>query len=277
MIHDKKIQILHDFSNSGMCFTGVDIKGGVCYFLRNNTYEGKCTIYHYYTDTVRKSIRYLAEENENIYIREDRLIAIKNKVKLLNEPSFETIVSSRKPYGLGGDVFNNTNKYKLPPMYNTPKENNYKILGLEKLKRVYKYIPIDYPIPNKSALLNKWKLFITRNWGIGSFDDIPSMPVIAGPGELCTETFLEIGPFENKSEVQNVYSYICTKFFRALVAIRKQDQGASKAVYHYVPLQDFSKPWTDEELYKKYKLNQDEIDFIEAMVKPMDLGGDING
>lgn len=129
-------------------------------------------------------------------------------------------------------------------------------------------------MPTNNPSLNKWKLFVTRNWGIGSFDDIPSKPVVAGPGELCTETFIEFGPFESKEEVENVLSYLKTKFFRAMVAIRKQDQGSSKAVYHYVPIQDFTKPWTDEELYAKYGLTDEEIAFIESMIKPMELGGD---
>ena len=163
-------------------------------------------------------------------------------------------------------------------MYEQPLSSGkcYKILGLDSLKRTYRYVPQSYPLPIDNSSLNKWKLFVTRNWGIGSFDDTPSSPVIAGPGELCTETFVEFGPFETKQEVENVYSYLCTKFFRALVAIRKQDQGASKAVYHYVPLQDFSKPWTDEELYAKYDLTDEEIEFIETMIKPMDLNGDGN-
>ena len=86
----------------------------------------------------------------------------------------------------------------------------------------------------------------------------------------CTETFIEFGPFETQDELNNFYSYFKTKFFRAMVGIRKQDQGASRAVYHYVPLQDFSKPWTDAELYKKYKLTKEEIDFIESVIKKMD-------
>ena len=157
------------------------------------------------------------------------------------------------------------------------KDVYYSVLGLDKLKRALRYIPKDYPIPTKNDNLNKWKLFVTRNWGIGSFDDIPSNTVIAGPGDLCTETFVEFGPFNSKKEVENVLSYLKTKFFRAMVAIRKQDQGASKAVYHYVPLQDFSKPWTDEELYEKYELTEDEIDFIESTIKPMDTGGNDDG
>ena len=277
MIHDKSIEVLHDFANANDCFQGVEIKGGVCYFLRNRNYKGKCKVYRHQDKEIRESERYLVEDGDEIFVREDRLISIKNKVGVTEKNSFENIVSSMKPYGLRGDIFKDPSKYNLPPMSNVEQTGFYKVLGLENLKRTYKFIPQNYPLPVKNESLGKWKLFITRNWGAGSFDDLPSSPVVAGPGELCTETFIEFGPFDTEKEAQNVLSYLKTKFFRALVAIRKQDQGASKAVYHYVPLQDFSKPWTDEELYEKYNLTQEEIDFIESMIKPMDLGGDDNG
>lgn len=274
MINDKSIQYLYDFANSSDCFTGVEIKGGVCYFLRNTNYEGKCTIFRHTDKGTRESKRYLVEEGDTIFVREDWLISIKNKVNISASTSFDKIVSSMRPYGLRGDVFKNPYKYHLPAMSELPQKGYYSVLGLNNLKREYRYIPRDYPLPTNNPSLNKWKLFVTRNWGIGSFDDIPSKPVVAGPGELCTETFIEFGPFESKEEVENVLSYLKTKFFRAMVAIRKQDQGSSKAVYHYVPIQDFTKPWTDEELYAKYGLTDEEIAFIESMIKPMELGGD---
>lgn len=278
MIHDTHIKILHDFADSNDCFSGVEIKGGVCYFLRDSLYNDKCHIYRHSQKETRESFRFLVEPGDEIFVRDDRLISIKNKVMDAKFVSFETIVSSMKPYGLRGDVFKDPRKYGLPSMSTSSIEPGYKILGLDNLKRTYRYISTNYPIPSVNKNIDKFKIFITRNWGIGSFDDIPSSPVIATPGELCTETFIEIGPFDTKQEACNAYSYLCTKFFRAMVAIRKQDQGASKAVYHYVPLQDFSKPWTDEELYDKYCLEQEEIDFIESVIKPMDAnGGDDNG
>ena len=273
MLHDDSIQVLHDFADSSDCFSGVEIKGGICYFIRNEHYHGKCQIFRHRGDEIRESTRALIEDGDEIFVREDRLISIKNKVNITNLSSFDTIVSSMKPYGLRGDVFKDTSKYGLPVMSDVYVDGYYKVLGLLNLKRVYRFIPQDYPIPTKNDSLNKWKLFVTRNWGIGSFDDVPSQPVVAGPGELCTETFIEFGPFATKDEVENVLTYLQTKFFRAMVAIRKQDQGSSKAVYHYVPIQDFSKPWTDEELYKKYSLTSDEIEFIESQIKSI-CGGD---
>ena len=83
-----------------------------------------------------------------------------------------------------------------------------------------------------------------------------------------------IGPLKNKTEGENICTYISTKFFRFLVLLKKSTQNAPKGVYSFVPMQDFSKPWTDEELYAKYGLTQEEIDFIESMIKPMELGGE---
>lgn len=269
MIHDKHIRVLHDFMDSSDCFTGVEIKGGVCYFLWDRDNEGKCDIYRHEKDKTTQSNRYLVEQGDSIFIRYNELIEIKNKVWSKEKVSFSNIVSAMKPYGLRGDVFKDIAKYELPPLSKTPITGGYKILGLDGAKRAFRYIPKNYPLP-KTDMLNDYKLFVPRNWGAGDLADIPSAIYIASPGELCTETFIQIGPFHSQEEAQNALTYFKTKFFRALVGIRKQDQGASKAVYQFVPMQDFSKPLTDEFLYDKYNLSQEEINFIESMIRPME-------
>ena len=205
------------------------------------------------------------------------MVSLKNKVQVKNEISFETIVSARKPYGLPGDFFTDPSKYGKPPISKEPLENGYKILGLENLKRVYRYIPKNYPLDKNMGLL-KYKVFISESYGCGAIGEGPATPVLATPvlatpGELCTETFLEISPFDSEIEAANCIQYISTKFFRTLVGIRKITQHGTKKVYHYVPMQDFSKPWTDAELYEKYGLTDEEINFIESMVRPMDVSG----
>ena len=99
---------------------------------------------------------------------------------------------------------------------------------------------------------------------------------MAAPDSVCTETYLMIGPFVNEQIATNVISYITTKLFRFLVMLKKNTQSATPAVYQFVPCQDFSKPWTDEELYAKYGLTDEEINFIESMIKPMELDGESN-
>ena len=269
MIHDKHILVLHDYLDSSDCFTGVEIKGGVCYFLWNRDAEDKCDIFRHEKDKVVHSNRYLVEQEDAIFIRFNELIDMKDKVWRKEKVSFSDLVSAMKPYGLRGDVFKDIEKYNLPPLSEIPIADGYKILGLDGTKRAFRYISKNYPLP-KTDMLNDYKLFVPRNWGAGDLADIPSAIYLASPGELCTETFIQIGPFHSQEEAQNALIYFRTKFFRALVGIRKQDQGASKSIYQFVPMQDFSKPWTDEELYQKYDLSQDEIDFIESMIKPMD-------
>ena len=99
-------------------------------------------------------------------------------------------------------------------------------------------------------------------------------PILGEAGTICSGTYLMVGPFATKTEAENALAYMCTKFFRALVAINKISQDASYKVYEAVPDQDFSVLWTDEMLYDKYDLSTSEIDYIESIIKPMELGGD---
>lgn len=274
MINDKHITKLYDFADSEDCFSGVDIKGGVCYFLWEKDKKSRCKIYRQDFTGVTCSKRYLTEEGEDIFIRYPQLIPVLRKVKEFKEQSFESIVSARSPYGLASDFFADTNKYGLPELSNRPTDGGYCIYGLEKHKtRVKKYAPCGYPLP-KTGNADKYKIFISVSYGCdeigkGYSTQVIAVPFIGLPSELCTETYLEIGGWDTLAEAKNALSYVKTKFFRCLVGIRKQSQHAAKNVYRYVPLQDFSRPWTDEELYKKYNLTDKEIKFIDKVVKEM--------
>lgn len=275
MINDKEFEILHDYYNARECFSNVEIKGGICYFLWHRNSDSKCKIISHKQDgTIEKSIRYLKESDENIFIRDTNLISIKDKI---NNPNFIDIVSSRKPYGLAGDLFfKGTVKYNLPEIFSEKGNNKYTIVGLdEKNKRTKMYAPSDYPFPRKD-MIDKYKLFVPRNYGNGTLGESPSNIIIAKPNEVCTETFIQIGPFNTLIEAQNCLIYMKTKFFRILVGIQKHDQGASKSIYKFVPNQKFSNDsdiqWTDDienidyQLYRKYNLNDDEIKYIEDSV-----------
>lgn len=118
---------------------------------------------------------------------------------------------------------------------------------------------------------NSYKIYISMAYGMGviNFVQVINKPFIGEPNTCCTETYLVIGPFSSKQECKNVISYMETKFFRFLVLLQKPTQHATQKVYKFVPLQDFSKPWSDKELYAKYNLTKDEIDYIESMIRPM--------
>ncbi len=120
--------------------------------------------------------------------------------------------------------------------------------------------------------VDEYKVMIAKAYGErGEFPYLMlGKPFVAEKGSCCTETYLVIGPFRSREVCENVISYIKTKFFRFLVLQKKNTQNAAKGVYSFVPLQDFSHPWTDEMLYKKYGLADDEIAFIESMIRPME-------
>ena len=155
--------------------------------------------------------------------------------------------------------------------------------GIHKIE--YAWIK-ESDIPKNKISIQCHKVYIPAARGNGSKNDqlILGRPFYGEPGSVCSQTYLVIGyNTENekhnlsKEKCQNIISYIKTKFFRYLVSIKKKTQNGPRSVYQFVPMQDFSKPWTDEELYQKYGLTQDEVDFIESMIKPMELGGEDNG
>ena len=271
MLHDSRIKVICDYPDASDCFPGVEIKGGVNYFLWDRDYSGNCTINTYERGKITSTAtRPMLENGCDIFIRNNNLVAIYKKVREKGETSFMSIVSSMRPFGLRGDFFKNSEKYNLPSVRDVYKEGDIIIHGLEKNKRVQKYVSATYPFP-KREYIAKYKMFMSRNQGTGMLGETFSTPIFAGPNEACTETFLVIGLFEAEQEMMNCWSYMTTKFFRTMVGVRKVDQSMSQSVYSYVPMQDFSKPWTDEELYEKYDLTDEEIAFIESMIRPMDF------
>lgn len=258
MLNDKRIRVLHDYMNSSECFNGVEIKGGICYFLWERDNPGKCKVYnHSFEKNTSLSERNLIEGNENIFIRFNNAISIVNKIKRYDEKSFSSLVSARKPFGLPTNFRGHKDK----------KDNSvilYENNGIS-------YIDEEEVLRGKEYI-NECKVFISRAYGAG--EDFPhqilNKPIAVVNNTACTETYLMIGPFKNQNESENVVSYIKTKLFRFLVLLIKNTQDATSKVYQFVPLQDFSKPWTDAELYQKYELTQEEIEFIESMIRPME-------
>lgn len=264
MLHDDRLRELHDFLNAGDCFPGVEIKGGVCYFLWDRDNRGLCKVNtHEEGKIISVAERQLLEENSDIFIRYNEAISILHKVMALGKPSFSEIVSSRKPFGLPTN-FNEIEKSGVTKIYAN------KQVG---------YLGADFVIPKNEEWKDKWKLFVPKAIGSGNMNEDWLKPIVGEPNTVCTETYIVFGPFETKEEAERVYAYTQTKFFHFMMGLKKITQDATKQVYQFIPMQDFSKPWTDEGLYKKYNLTQDEIDFIESMIRPMEenYGKDIAG
>lgn len=114
------------------------------------------------------------------------------------------------------------------------------------------------------------KIFIPEAIGIGDMTKDILKPILGESNSIATETYIMNGPYISRQEALNAISYIKTKFFHFLLGLKKSTQHTTQKVYSLIPIQDFSEPWTDEKLYKKYNLAQEEINFIESMIRPMD-------
>lgn len=263
MLKDRSIREIHDYLDASDCFPNVQIKGGVCYFLWNRDSKGDCKVVSYNKNKIFSvAERPILENGVQVFIRFNEAISILNKVKKLNEPLIINEVSSRKPYGI---------------------DSNFKDFKKEKSKeffiKLYRFGDIGYisktPVLKGHEYINKLKVIISKA-GSGS-DTFPhqilGVPLISEPNSVSTETYIILRTFDDDKfvEATNFMTYVSTKFFRFLVSLIKNTQNAAKGVYQFVPIQDFTQSWTDEKLYKKYGLTQEEIAFIESMIRPMEL------
>jgi site-specific DNA-methyltransferase (adenine-specific) len=127
-------------------------------------------------------------------------------------------------------------------------------------------------------LIDTWKVYVGRAApGTGNRDTYPhriiSTPFVGGPGTISSETYLCIGPLDSEDEAEGVLSYLSCRLTRLLILLHKPSQDTTRKVYTFVPVQDWNRRWTDEDLYAKYGVTEEEVAFIESVVRPMDVDG----
>jgi len=263
MLNDNSLRVIHDFVDASDCFSGVEIKGGVCYFLWDREDKGLCKIYTHKRNEITSIMeRPLLENNCDTFIRYNESISILRKILCAKEKSFSDTVFSAKTFGYR-TYFTD---------FDIKDESGIKYQ--KDLILLYANHSKGYMYRNSFELgceyLDCWKIFIPEAVGSGNMETDVLNPILGAPKSACTETYIMNGPYKSEEEATNAISYIKTKFFHFMLGLKKNTQHTTKSVYQFVPLQDFSKPWTDEELYKKYALTQEEIDFIESMIRPME-------
>ncbi|OOF35596.1 Eco57I restriction-modification methylase domain-containing protein [Rodentibacter heidelbergensis] len=256
MLNDRRLKEIHDFPNAADCFPGVEIKGGVNYFLWDKHHNGDCLVTTYENKAIISQMeRPLKEQGLDIFIRYNESISILRKVLAFKEKSFSELVSSRKPFGLATNIKGKPNPYS--------EGRNIKL---------YQNKGIGYFLRENIIINRSWidKDKVIMPYAVGSGDSKTDYvkPIYAGAGSACTETYLVVGPFDNKTICENLMSYIDTRFFHLMLTLKKNTQHTTKGTYEFVPIQDFSKSWNDKELYEKYGLSKDEIKYIEEMVLP---------
>ena len=257
------------FTNSNDIFPTVEIKGGICYYLEEGQYNGVCD---YVMVQNGKSISAMRDLNEHdIFIRDTQLANIINKVQARAKKDgvgmVEDIVSSDTPFGIPSNPkVSSKNPIDVSPTRN--QEYNVELLYIDHLTRTIEYVREKDIVKNANDIQYP-KVFIPKAGGTGNDSKVLGTPTIGKPGSVCSQTFL-YAKFETEVEANNFISYLKTRFLRILVSAIKTTQDAMSGVYHFVPLQDFSEPWTDEKLYAKYGITPDEQAYIESLIKPME-------
>lgn len=275
MLADDRLRSIDDFLSAADVFPGVGLKGGVCYFLWDRDNPGLCRVTTHFKDWPASSAnRRLLEKGADVFIRFNDGLSILKKVaavengkagslSLPENRRFEQLVSSRKPFGLETTFKGKTTK---------------RVGDL----KVYQNGGAGYvarsSISSSPHLIDKWKLFMGYAApGTGNKDTYPhriiSTPFLGEPETISSETYLCIGPFDTKRQAESALSYLSCRLTRFLILLHKPSQHVTRKVYTFVPAQKWTRHWTDKDLYAKYGISDNEIAFIEKVVRPMDLSG----
>lgn len=244
-----------DYPKLYEAFPGVKIRGGVSYFLWDREHDGPCTIQTMWDGQPvgKRATRYL--DAYDVLVRRNEAVPILDKVQTLAEPTLDSRVSSRKPFGLP------TNFHGKPSP--TALKHPVKLFGSRRVSWMNRG-----EIPLNDSWIDEWKVLMTAVQGTSAAVETKflSKPIIAGPGTACTETYLVAGRFDAEEEATRYAAYLRTRFVRFLVSLRKSTQHATRDVYAFVPDVPLDLDWTDALLYERYGLTDDEIAFIESQI-----------
>lgn len=274
MLEDGRIRKIVDFPDSRQCFPTVDVAGGICYFLWDHKSPGDCEVVsHSFRGHETVSVRPLLEPGCDIFIRNNQHISILKKIALKEtgiagvglpaDLRFDRQVSGQKPFGLR--TFFRGRNTKL---------SDEDVLVLQSGGRAW---ASRSDVTEGVLLIDRWKVFTSKSSAehAGQVDKngmrkVLSLSGVIPPGSVVTETYVLLGSYDTEIEARNCFSYAATKFFRFLVAARASAQDLPRVAYSFVPMQDFSRPWNDADLYLKYGLNEEETSLIELTIRPMD-------
>jgi hypothetical protein len=279
MLTDNRVRSIDDYLSAADVFPGVGLKGGVSFFLWDRDNPGQCRVNTHFKDwPVSTSIRPLLEGGADVFIRFNEGLSILKKVAAVENAEgekeslclpenkrFDRLVSSARAFGFRTFFKGKTKKSSGDLLI-------YQNGGKGYVRRA--------SVKSGIELIDKWKLFAGYAApGTGNKDTYPhriiSTPFVGEPGSISSETYLCIGPFDSKKEAESALSYLCCRLTRFLILLHKPSQHVTRKVYTFVPTQDWTKTWTDGDLYKKYGLIASEMAFIEGIVRPMEINDDL--
>lgn len=268
MLEDRHIRKLVDYPVASEVFPGVEVKGGVCYFLWDRDTEGDCEVIMVRGDDIVGPVERDLREHD-IFVRDSRALGILQKIQCRKEQSIINILSVDKQFGWTSNFngfHNNQNSGDVPIYY------------IRKTKRNIGWIERS-SVEKSPEFIDTWKVLIPQAGSDGGQklpDSVLGQPLLAPSPSVCTQSYLFFH-VSSKAAAESVESYLRTRFLRFLVSLRKITQHATRSTYTWVPQQSWDRIWTDDELYQKYGITDDEIAFIESMVRPMELDSNSNG
>lgn len=261
MLQDKSIVKLYDFIDARDCFPTVDIAGGVCYFLRDEKHEGLCDVVSIIRDKSSSMTRDLSEYD--IFIRDNVGISIIKKVQNISEHFFNEEVFLSSPFGLRSFARGETR----------PFENAVTLISSDGVSYVHRD-----DIQKNQEFIDKYKVTIGKivpnNGEVGAdpkkgYKAITKSRVLL-PNEINTESYLLLSTFDTEEEANNCAKYFQLKFPRFLLRLSFSSMNIAKDNFQFVPVQDFKVAWTDKMLYDKYGLTEEEQNYVESTIKPME-------
>jgi site-specific DNA-methyltransferase (adenine-specific) len=254
MINDRRISHLVDYPKLYDLFPGVKIRGGVCYFLWQRDYEGDCEVKTIVDGEVLSSMKRDLRIGGDVLVRDNRAVSILEKVRSRGYETLDKNVSARKPFNLPTNFAN----FKTKPFAGSLKLYGNHFTGFVK----------ESEITKNNHLVSKYKVLVPKaGGGEGRFPDTAiAKPILIGPDEVCTETYLVVGAFDRKKDAERHLQYLSSRFARFLISLRKNTPQLSQDKFKFVPLLPLNQELNDEYLYELFELSDAEQQFIASMI-----------
>jgi site-specific DNA-methyltransferase (adenine-specific) len=264
MLGSHKLLSFVDYPVSREVFPHVEVKGGVSYFLWSQVHSGPCEVTVIRGPEVTRAVRQLDEFD--VFVRDPLAARILRKVLKAGEQPITRILTADTPFGIA------TN---FDDFHDTAVPGDIALYYVRNGKRGIGFVPRT-TIRKNSTLIDKWKVLAPKAGSDGGQripDGVLGKPWLSPPPSAATQSFLAFW-VDNEAEARSLESYYRCKFFRFLVSLRKITQDALRPMYAWVPMQTWDRIWTDDVLYKKYGLSDEEIAYIESVIRPMTRDSD---
>lgn len=261
MLNEGHVRRLVDFTDSGSAFPGVQIKGGICYFLWDSQQTGTCEVTRI-SDSVERVQRDRRLGEFDVFVRDERALSILRKVRAHEEPSVISLISGDTPFGIATNFSDWSDRER---------DGDIPLHLVSRGRRSVGFV-IRNAISKNAEMIDRWKVLVPKGYGAGeSFPhQILGKEIVATPPSACTQTYLVVTPFSNEQEAQSFASYYRTRLFRFLVSLRKITQDALRSTYTWVPQQTWDRTWNDVDLYEKYGITTEEQVYIDSMIRSME-------